>query len=128
MLISFFAGAVSQIERGLVYANRRHEVIVQNIANLETPGYKAKDLVFADALNASSTAGGLPVPLSPDDRGGRLPRLVQSNDGAVNADGNDVNLDRQMARLSENTLFQHALVQILSGQFNALKQAISGRV
>lgn len=127
MLISFFAGAVSQIERGLVYANRRHEVLVQNIANLETPGYKARDLVFDDVLKPSSTVG-LPVPLGSGDRGGRLPRLVQSNDSTPNADGNDVSVDRQMARLSENTLFQHALVQILAGQFNALKQAISGRV
>jgi hypothetical protein len=33
-----------------------------------------------------------------------------------------------MARLAENTLYQHTLVQVLAGQFNALKQAISGRV
>ncbi len=128
MLIRFFDGAVNQLERGLAYANRRHEVLVQNIANLETPGFKAKDLLFEDALNPAATAGGLPVPLSRDDRGGRMPRLVQSNDSKPTADGNDVNIDRQMARLSENTLYHHALVQILSGQFNALKQAISGRV
>lgn len=128
MLIRFFDGAIHQLERGLAYANRRHEVLVQNIANLETPGFKAKDLLFEDALNPAATAGGMPVPLSPDDRGVRLPRLVQSNDGTPTADGNDVNLDRQMARMSENTLYQHALVQILSGQFNALKQAIAGRV
>jgi len=52
----------------------------------------------------------------------------EMTDSTPNPEGNDVNLDRQMARLAENTLFHHALVQMLSGQFTALKQSISGRV
>ena len=43
-------------------------------------------------------------------------------------DGNDVNLDRQMARLAENTLFNNTLVNLLTSRFNQMKQAISGRV
>jgi flagellar basal body rod protein FlgB len=58
----------------------------------------------------------------------RVPRLVLAADADGRADGNDVQLHRQMARLAENTLYQHTLVQLLTNQFNTLKQAISGRV
>jgi flagellar basal-body rod protein FlgB len=129
-LIKLFDGAVEHLTRGLVYAGRRHEVLAQNIANAETPGYRARDLVFTDSLRPQLAA------MPADQRfaapaGGpeeRSPRLVVSGDRAAGPDGNDVQLDRQMARLAENTLFHHALVRILAGQFNVLKQAITGRV
>ena len=130
MLVRFFEGAVEQLTRGLAYTNRRHEIIAQNLANLETPGYKARDLVFEDhlrpLLQASQPdlqAGPLPM-----DRGERRPRIVYAEDGASRPDGNDVNLDRQMSRLAQNTLAHHTLTQALVSQFNALKLAISGRV
>jgi flagellar basal body rod protein FlgB len=43
-------------------------------------------------------------------------------------DGNDVDLDKQMVRVSQNTVYHNTLVQILTTQFNAIKLAISGRV
>jgi flagellar basal-body rod protein FlgB len=127
MLLTIFDDSIARLERGLAYASRRHEVLAQNVANLETPGFQARDLVFEAQL-----AGATPVPTDLSPRpGGDLPAgvtLVLSRDGAASPNGNDVSLDRQMARLAENTLFQHALAQILTSQFNALRQAISGRV
>ena len=130
MLIRLFDGAVEQLTRGLAYATARHSVIAQNIANVETPGYQARDLVFDDYLKPSvePVSGDPPPGLLPIGPAGRRPRLVAVADSAPRPDGNRVHLDRQMARLAENTLYQHTLVQILAGQFNTLKQAISGRV
>jgi flagellar basal body rod protein FlgB len=54
--------------------------------------------------------------------------MVYAEDGPPRQDGNDVNLDRQMARLAENTLRNATLVQILASRFSTVKQAISGRV
>ena len=129
MFVRFFDGAVEHLTRGLAFATRRHEVLTQNIANVETPGYRARDLVFEALLRpvrqVAADPGGAPLAANPADRPARV---VYSADSAPNPDGNDVNLDRQMARLAENTLFHHALVQMLAGQFNALKQSISGRV
>lgn len=129
MFIKFFDGAVEHLTRGLAFATRRHEIISQNVANVETPGFRARDLVFDDLLRpvrrVSADSPGVPGPTGP---GVRPARVVYSADSAPNPDGNDVNLDRQMARLAENTLFHHALVQMLAGQFTALKQSISGRV
>lgn len=129
MFVKFFDGAVEHLARGLAFATRRHEILAQNIANVETPGYRARDLVFDDLLRpvrqVAAESSGVPLPASP---GERHARVVHSADSSPTPDGNDVNLDRQMARLAENTLFHHALVQMLAGQFTALKQSISGRV
>lgn len=128
-MIQLFDGAIEHLARGLAYASRRHELIAQNLANVETPGYRARDLVFEDHLGP--LLGAAPADLSaaeaPRGPAEPRPRLVFSEDRAPNAEGNDVKLDRQMARLAENTLYHHTLVQVLSAQFNVLKQAISGR-
>ena len=129
MLGTLGGTAIGELQRGLAHASRRHDQLAQNVANMETPGYKARDLVFEDQLSPSLAVAPEVGPASlespsPDSRS----RLVFSHDAASNANGNNVDLDRQMARLAENTLFHQALVQILAGQFSALKQAISGRV
>lgn len=124
MTINLFDRVVGQLAGGLQYAGLRHEVIARNIANAETPGYRAQDLVFDRMLAASPAAetSGATTALAPPGR------LTASGDVAPAQNGNDVHLDRQMARLAENTIFQHTLVGLLTNQFAALKQAISGRV
>jgi len=130
VLSQIFGDAVDQLTRGLSYATARHSLLVQNIANAETPGYQARDLVFEDFLKAPRRpALGTPPPSTPEvGPAGRVPRLVMASDTDARPDGNDVQLHRQMARLAENTLYQHSLVQLLTNHFNTLKQAISGRV
>jgi flagellar basal-body rod protein FlgB len=130
MLSGLFGSAVEQLTRGLAFAGARHTVLAQNIANVETPGYQPRDLVFDEYLPPAIqlASGELPPEVPPMGIAGRRPRLVATSDGAPRPDGNRVHLDRQMARLAENTLYQHTLVQVLAGQFNTLKQAISGRI
>jgi flagellar basal-body rod protein FlgB len=124
-----FGGAIAQLTRGLGFASARHSVLAQNVANVETPGYQARDLVFDDYLRPLAPGSGdLPVRLEQAGITVGGPRLVTANDGVRRADGNEVHLDRQMARIAENTLYQHTLVQVLAGRFNSLKQAISGRL
>jgi flagellar basal-body rod protein FlgB len=130
MLTRLFDGATGQVTRGLAFAQRRHDVLVENLANVETAGYKGRDLVFENHLGpllrrvTADLPGEVPVASLHEPR----PRLVYADDGPVKPNGNDVQADRQMARLAENTLFHHALVQILIGRFASLKQAISGRL
>ena len=128
-MIQLFDGAIEQLTRGLAFASRRHALVTENVANLATPGYRAKDLAFEDQLKpgvVGATDDGPALP--PLGRFERRPRVVLAQDGAPRGDGNDVNLDRQMARLSQNALYHNTLVQVLVGQFNSMKQAISGRV
>ncbi len=129
-MIRLFDDAIGRLADGLEYASRRHEVLTRNVANLETPGYRALDVTFEDALTPArvaiadvSAAGAGPA--AP---GERRARLVYAGDGPPREDGNDVNLDRQMARIAENTLLNHTLVQLLAQRFATVKQAIAGRV
>ena len=130
MLSRLFGGAVEQLTRGLAFASARHTVLSHNIANAETPGYRARDLVFDDFLRPAmeAAAGDPPVRQAGLGPGGRRPRLVAMPYSGPMPDGGPVHLDQQMARLAENTLYQHALVQVLASRFNSMKQAISGRV
>jgi flagellar basal-body rod protein FlgB len=127
MINGLFDGAIDRLSQGLTHAARRHEVLAQNVANLETPGYQGRDLVFDDHLRQVLdvvTVGGAEVLTSDDDSGARI---VHAADGPPGPNGNDVRLDRQMARLAENSLYQQTLVQMLGQQFALLKQAIAGR-
>jgi flagellar basal-body rod protein FlgB len=130
MITALFDQAIDRLARGLEYTSRRHEVLAQNVANLETPGYRALDVAFDDYLKPTKppAADATPVPLAAAGPGAPHGRLVYASDGPPREDGNDVNLDRQMARIAENTLFNHTLVQLLAARFATVKQAISGRV
>lgn len=130
MLARLFEGPIQHVARGLDHANHRHELLSQNIANLDTPGYQSRDLLFEEHLSPllkrAAPAGARDVPAAGPDA--RPARVVYADDGPVKPNGNDVNVDSQMARLAENTLFHHTLTQILAGQFALLRQAISGRI
>jgi flagellar basal-body rod protein FlgB len=130
MIRSLFDSAVEQLTRGLALAGHRHEVLTRNIANADTPGYRAQDLVLDDLRGplAPTAPGPVPASLLPVGQAERRPRLVFTEESAPRGDGNDVGVERQLSRLSENQLFHHALVQTLTSQFAALKAAISGRV
>ena len=130
MMLRLFEQGIDQLTRGLQYTSRRHEVLTRNIANLETPGYRALDVTFEDTLRPAQAAAAdaLPASLASAAPGEPRARLVYAADNAPREDGNDVNLDRQMAGIAENTLLNHTLVQLLASRFATMKQAISGRV
>ena len=130
MIRSLFDGAVEQLGRGLAYAGLRHEVLTRNVANADTPGYRAQDLVVDDGLGpqAASAPGDVAASLLPLGRAERRPRLVYTEEQPPRPDGNDVKVEHQMAVMAENQLYHQALTQVLASHFASLKQAISGRV
>jgi flagellar basal-body rod protein FlgB len=109
------------VSRGLAEAltlhHRRHEVLATNIANLETPGYRARDLQFKEALQAAFEAEGTP----PVDA-----RVVDKPSGVGRADGNTVDLDMEMARLADNRGSYTTYAEILARRFAGLRRAIEG--
>ena len=130
-MIRLFDKSIDRLTNGLEFASRRHEVLAKNVANIETPGYRALDVTFEDFLSPARIAAGANAPqvnIGSGAPGDPRAQVVYASDGDARKDGNDVNLDRQMARLAENTLYNHTLVQLLASRFNTVKQAISGRV
>lgn len=123
--------AFSLHEAGMVLRSQRAEIIASNIANSDTPGYKAKDMDFKKAMQAavsqqkqgmSSThekhfnTGGHSI----NDAQYRIP------DQPDTGDGNTVNVQMERNLYLKNSLEYQASVQFLNGRVKGLKKAISG--
>jgi flagellar basal-body rod protein FlgB len=98
----------------------RHRVLTENVANAETPGYRARDLDFSSALDQAFEQGGSTASDASE------PEPVVDPNAAVKIDGNSVELETEMSRLSENALRIVALSQILVRKYNGLITAING--
>ena len=116
----------------------RHELLSGNIANADTPGYRAKDIDFAAALKsfaAPETAPGrgpdagfqLVSARAPDfsSGGGAVDSLVRVEEPEEKMDGNSVDLDRQIATLVENSLSYETSLVLLGRTLANLRYAIS---
>ena len=113
----------------------RHELLAGNIANADTPGYRAKDLDFSAALKAA---------VAPEKQAGADARLqliaarpsesaaafapeslIRVQDAEGKFDDNSVDLDRQIASLVENSLSYETSLTLLGRTLANLRYAIS---
>lgn len=110
----------------------RNNVTAGNIANAETPGYKAKKVDFEEALSRAIDHEGLAAAHSSDEGHflmgqGALSRLradVYDNpDINLTNDGNTVDLEKEMATLSENTILYRAALQLINKKLGAMRYA-----
>lgn len=124
--MSLFGGAIEMLRQATVFSARRHELLAQNIANADTPGFQARDLSFAHELSLAQQVKALPASAVgvPD----LDVRILERPDPVVAFDGNSVDIDRQMTRVAQNTLYHTAVLQLLNSHFRALKTAINGHV
>lgn len=136
----FRSTALPALEQTAIFAERRHEVLAGNVANLDTPGYRARDLSVSDFekslasaidqdRNAKSVGYRRPGDFSPD----RLdvdpydgPRLAMEK--LVYHDGSDVNWEKQVTEISKNQGMHNLAIAIMRSQFGTLNAAISERV
>lgn len=100
----------------------RHKVLAQNVANVNTPGYRKLSVSFDETLAARMERDN-------DHRSVRTlqPVIHEDNSTPPRFDGNTVDIDREMMRLSKNTLFNNALLQIVSTKSGMMRRAISGQ-
>ncbi len=128
--MNLFGGTISSLEKGLSFAMTKNKAIAQNIANVDTPGYKAKDVsfkaIFEDAQNTTISS------YKSDLRHYNF-TISQQEGGAYSKDhlrarvnGNGVNMDVEQAKLAENTIYYNALVERVSSKFNTLSTVIKG--
>jgi flagellar basal-body rod protein FlgB len=109
----------------------RQKVIASNIANADTPGYKARDIDFVAALKNAQAAQGKPqVPAlaAPGaDKGTPLgAELLYRSAVQRSADGNTVDIDVERAQFAENAIRYEAQVTFLTGQIKTMLSAIQG--
>jgi flagellar basal-body rod protein FlgB len=112
---------INLVEKALNIRTSYHKVISGNIANVETPGYKAKDMDFKREIDrvmhsgANSSAIGGDVEVKEN----------QENDGLSSIDGNTVSVENEIVKLTENQVMFHSLIQVAAKRFSMMKFMIS---
>ena len=132
---SLFDETMATIQKSLNTGSLRHKVLTSNIANIDTPNYKAFEVVMKDAGKHNAHAK-RPIELvrtQPRHLSGRHSssnpveiKTVDSSGNNFRADGNTVDLDRAMGKLAANTLMYRTAAQIIKKKFQGLKNAIQG--
>ena len=117
------------LEKSLDLTLRRNTLIAGNVANTETPGYRAKDINFAGELErAMGEQPGKELKKTDarhlDTTSDSSSRVVDDYSGATRADGNNVDIDLQMGRLAYNSGKYSAATRFLRKKLGMLKFAI----
>lgn len=132
---SLFEGSIPALHKSLDTGALQHKVLTSNIANIDTPNYKAFEVVMEDELRKnSSTAEALKlVRTQPQHLAGRRPfsdnlKIKAADPPPVNlrADGNTVDLEKAMGKLAENTILYRTAAQIIKKKFQGLINSIQG--
>ena len=121
--------------QALVLRAERQRVLASNIANADTPGYKARDFDFASALrNASgvgSSGGGIGADIAGDVMAGRgaggstvSTTLRYAQPAQNNLDNNSVDMDRERAAMAENTMKYEATLRFINSSVRTTLDAM----
>jgi len=103
------------LERYLDLSSQRHQLIVNNMANIDTPGYRTRDLDFRHELQRAMVEGSPPG----------APVLHQVSGLIERPDGNNVSLDRESMLLSEAQIQFRFGLQLIHREFSRLLTAIN---
>jgi flagellar basal-body rod protein FlgB len=121
-----FGYEISELSKVMNYRLFRQGVISSNVANIDTPGYKAKEATFEEELNSrlqmTTTSGThIPSPGSPGEIGFKI---ADDPYARIGNDSNTVDLDREMMKLNQNQILYNASAQVIEQKLTALKDAI----
>ncbi len=132
MAINLFSPTYGLLAKVLDFRSQRHSLVSSNIANADTPHYKASHINFEDELkNAIPSKNKLKM-LTTNEK--HLPKFFDFNSikpavyyetgPSQRADGNTVNMDKEVVRLSKNQLMYNGVAQIIGKKFRGLISAI----
>ena len=129
-----FADKTPQVlEKALDFQSERQLLISSNISNIDTPGYKAKDIDFKGALKAALGSGlDLSLRSTHKKHFGPNTEMIKQLQAetfvemdASKSNGNNVNIDKEMMKLAENQISYNATVQMLSKRFSTIRAAVT---
>ncbi|MFJ5622119.1 flagellar basal body rod protein FlgB [Peribacillus loiseleuriae] len=129
--MNIFSSTFTTLEQALNYSSTKQKIISENIANADTPNYKAKDVnlskSFGSDLESSIQAYRTDQrhftykPLSSE-----LTKVFAQNNVQYNNNGNSVDVDKEMSNLASNQIYYNALIERTSGKFSSLLNVIKG--
>lgn len=124
--------SVQLLSKSLDLSWKRNELIANNIANSDTPGYKRQDISFDAELKKAMSRNVTDLLVTHE---GHLQKGKQSvNQGSfaefqrntsVRVDGSNVDIDKEMSELAKNQIFYNGLIQQLSKQLGYIKSAVT---
>ncbi|CAH0346196.1 flagellar basal body rod protein FlgB [Bacillus sp. CECT 9360] len=129
--MSLFSGTIQSLENALNYSSTKQKVISQNIANADTPHYKAKDVKFnssfqnelESSINAYRTDNRhYDFKIASTTQSG----LITKNNMQYNNNGNSVDVDQEMSDLATNQIYYNAVTDRISGKFQSMQNVIRG--
>jgi flagellar basal-body rod protein FlgB len=120
----------------LNFAQARHSVLAGNVANVNTPGYRLRDLSqtefqqrLKEAIAASRTSY---EPMSPglaySEPGDPMRQVRSSLENIIYHDDTNIDLEKQVAEMTKNHLLHNFAITVMTDQFQLLQTAISERV
>jgi flagellar basal-body rod protein FlgB len=120
--VGLFDVTQTALDQALLGSSLRQKAIADNLANANTPGFRRSDVDFqsalADALGSGATGDAISqLRFSPE----------PDNAGPQRADGNNVQVDAEMAKLNENAVTYQALLAVAKARLTMLSIAIGGR-
>ncbi len=125
-----FGKIFTTLETAMDLRYARHRLVASNIANAETPGYRAKDIRFEVELKRELEGRRgtvMPVRTHPLHMGGSdgvTASIIERGSATGGLDGNTVSLDEEMVRLTENATMYSVLAKLIKHKFSHLMTAI----
>lgn len=125
--------ALPAIEQTVAFANRRHQLLAGNLANMDTPGYQTRDVSVTDfqsqlksALEASQGEG-VYVPGVGNKRISTPQTMEKVRDVSRQIlfhDGSDVSLEEQVTEIAKNQNMHNIAIALMRSQFQTMQMAI----
>jgi flagellar basal-body rod protein FlgB len=131
----FQSTTIPVLEQVVSFAQARNTVLAGNIANIDTPGYQARDLSveeFQERLKAAIQERDNPSTMSPGEPGFRsvtpLADVAKTSTSILRHDQGNVGLESQASEISMNHMRHNLALSLLVDQFHLLESAISEKV
>lgn len=130
--MSLFEGTIQTLERSLDYSALKNRTISNNIANVDTPNYKSKEVSFKNVLTdqlentfQAKRTNSRHIPFQSDSAQDSF-QVVTNSNTTYNHNGNNVDIDKEMSELAKNQIYYQSVVDRLNGKFSSLQTVIRG--
>jgi flagellar basal-body rod protein FlgB len=122
-----FSGTDRYLRAAMSGLAARQRAIANNVANVDTPGFKASEVRFEDALKNAIARGNSSAGIDQTSLNAAVSRGTPLDSTTSRADGNNVDIDREMELLGEANLNYSAMTQVMSTRLGILRNVINGR-
>jgi flagellar basal-body rod protein FlgB len=119
ILDNLFSPHLNNLQGALDKSTRRHALLTNNLANVNTPGFKRQDADFNIVLDGEMSQGSQKLQELRERQQQRL-----SDQTSIRVDGNNVDLEHEVMSIAETELRYQALTDMTAGYFAGLKNVI----